>query len=118
VLKPNPSNENIAGVIERISNSGHEDRYRPSTADANPALYQFIAAAAELIADPDDWRKLQPLSSRPSRGALVSTLSKCRSRPAGQETAHPEPWHGTNHTRRNPSPNPAATQRRREHHSR
>ena len=32
-----------------------EDRHRPSTAEANPALYEFIAAAAELIADPGDW---------------------------------------------------------------
>ena len=42
---------------------------------------------------PNRVSKLQPLSSRPSRGALVNALSKCRSRPAGQETTHPEPWH-------------------------
>jgi hypothetical protein len=41
-----------------------EDRHRPSTADANPALYEFIAAAAELIADPDDWRRFADAFNR------------------------------------------------------
>ena len=40
-----------------------EDRHRPSTADANPALYEFIAAAAELI-DPDDWRRFADAFNR------------------------------------------------------
>ncbi len=34
-----------------------EDRYYESTADKNPALYDFITTAAEIIPDEKDWHR-------------------------------------------------------------